>query len=173
MSWRALWLVAAVAVSACGGGNEGGSPSPVDAPAPAPPPLGSEPPAPPPPASPAPSPAPPAPAPAPAPAPPAPAPAPAPAPPDPLDDLPANKRVGGAGATHSTLAAAVNSLQPGDVLEVVGGTHAAQVFSNAGRADAPIVVRGKVDAQGRRPVIQGHHEQHDGAVRRLAPSRAR
>jgi hypothetical protein len=49
----------------------------------------------------------------------------------------------------------VDSLQPGDVLEIVGGTHAAQVFRNAGRADAPIVVRGKADAQGRRPLIQG------------------
>jgi hypothetical protein len=125
VSARAGWLVAVAMLASCGGG--GSAP-------PSPAPIADNP-------------APPA-------APPPPPPAPPP-PTDPLDDAPANKRVGGTSATHATLAAAVASLEPGDVLDVVGGTHAAQVFRNAGRADAPIVVRGVVDAQGRRPLIQG------------------
>jgi hypothetical protein len=67
----------------------------------------------------------------------------------------ANKRVGGSQPTHPSLAAAVASLRPGDVLDIAAGSHAAVVFSTAGRPDAPIIVRGVADAQGRRPVIQG------------------
>jgi hypothetical protein len=71
------------------------------------------------------------------------------------DALPANKRVGGANATHASLAAAANTLQPGDVLEISGGPHDAVLFDRAGTRDKPIVVRGVADAQGRRPLIQG------------------
>lgn len=71
------------------------------------------------------------------------------------DPLLANKRVGGSNATHASLAAAVASLQPGDVLDIAAGNHGAVVFSRAGRPDAPIIVRGIAGAQGQRPVIQG------------------
>lgn len=71
------------------------------------------------------------------------------------EPLLANKRVGGTNPTHTSLAAAVASLQPGDVLDIAAGNHAAVVFSRAGRPDAPLIVRGVANASGQRPVIQG------------------